>query len=258
MTIASLCNIALDVLIVYGFEWGVKGAAFGTVLAQLLAAAFCFIILNKIEILKSKNNDYGADLQMLFEQCRLGILMGLQNMITAIGGLIVQSVVNGYAMSAYTGQNMGAGLFERIKQGLRAANVIRIGTALLMSTVMLVFGRMLLHLFIAGDAVDVNESLQVGYNFLVILSGFFTLLYVLYIIRACVQGMGTPVLPMFSGVVQLAMRCGCALILPLLIGENGVFYGEVFAWIGADIMQGRWLWLKFRKWKKMRLVNKVL
>ena len=277
MTIASLVNIVLDVLFVFGFGWGIGGAAFGTVLAQLLAAFFCFVTLKRIEILRINRQECGAEAEMLLEQCRLGIPMGLQNMITAAGGLVVQSVINGfgvlfiagytaanklyglleiaassygYAMSTYTGQNLGAGFWERIKKGFRAANGIGIVTAILMSTIMAVFGRTILSLFIAGDVADVNAAIETGYRFLIVLACFFPFLYVLYVTRACVQGMGNSVLPMFSSVVQLVMRCGCALILPRFIGESGVFYGEVFAWIGADIMLARWLLLRFGEWEK--------
>lgn len=273
MTAASLCNIILDMLFVFGLGWGMEGAALGTVLAQLLAAVLCFVQLHKIEILRFTKGEYRADIRMLLEQCRMGLPVGLQNMITAVGGMVVQSVINsfgvlfvagytaanklyglleiaaasyGYAMSTYTGQNLGAGFLDRIRKGLRTASAIGIVTALFMSTIMLVFGKMILRLFLTGDVEDVNAAIGTGYHFLIVLACFFPLLYLLYIARACVQGMGNSVLPMLSSTVQLVMRCGCALILPLFIGESGVFYGEVLAWIGADIMLGWWLkhWLE--------------
>ncbi len=276
MTAASLCNIVLDILFVLGFGWGMEGAALGTVMAQLLATVLCFVQLHKIKILRFTEGGCRIEMPMLLEQCRLGIPMGLQNMITAAGGMVVQSVINGfgvlfiagytaanklyglleiaassygYGMSTYTGQNLGAGLYDRIRKGLRAASAIGIVTALLMSTIMLVFGKKILRLFLAGDVADVNAAIGTGYHFLIVLACFFPLLYLLYIARACVQGMGNSVLPMFSSAVQLVMRCGCALTLPLFIGESGVFYGEVLAWIGADIMLGWWLKVRFLQWK---------
>ncbi|TCL59014.1 putative MATE family efflux protein [Kineothrix alysoides] len=276
MTAASLCNIVLDILFVFGFGWGMEGAALGTVLAQLLATVLCFVQLHKIEILRFTGEECRMEMPMLLEQCRLGIPMGLQNMITAVGGMVVQSVINGfgvlfiagytaanklyglleiaassygYGMSTYTGQNLGAGLYDRIRKGLRAASAIGIVTALLMSTIMLVLGKKILRLFLAGDVADVNAAIGTGYHFLIVLACFFPLLYLLYITRACVQGMGNSILPMFSSGVQLVMRCGCALTLPLFIGESGVFYGEVLAWIGADIMLGWWIKVRFSQWK---------
>lgn len=277
MTIASLCNVLLDILFVFGLGFGIEGAALGTLLAQLLAAIFCFLCLKRIDILKFKKEEYKADILILKEQLRLGIPMGLQSVITAVGGLVVQSVINGfgvvfiagytaanklyglleiaassygYAMSSYAGQNIGAGMYVRIKKGLRAAVGIGVVTALLMSAIMLLAGKPILACFIAGDAAIVQAALKIGYRFLVILSIFFPLLYILYITRACIQGTGNTVLPMISSVAQLVMRVGCALILPFFIGENGVFFGEIFAWMGADLILGLWIWKMSRKWEK--------
>lgn len=263
MIAASLCNIALDFLFVFKFEWGIRGAAFATVLAQVLAAVFCIIKLQGIKILHMQSNEYAFDRSICYAELKLGVPIGLQNMITAIGGLIIQSVINGfgilfiagytaanklyglleiaassysYAMSSYAGQNLGAGLLNRIRKGLRSANIIGIITAYGMSTIMLLFGRMILSCFITGDAATVQATIQIGYQFLKILAVFFPLLYILYVTRACIQGMGNTLLPMISSIAQLIMRMGCALILTGFIGKTGVFWGEIFAWIGADII----------------------
>lgn len=163
MTLSSFCNIALDLLFVFGFGWGIQGAAAATVLAQLLAACFCFVKLRGSGLFSLGNKEYYPDRDVIKEQLKLGLPMGLQNMITAMGGLIVQSVINGfgvlfiagytaanklyglleiaassygYAMSTYSGQNMGAARYDRIGKGLRAANLIGAATALLMSAIM--------------------------------------------------------------------------------------------------------------------------
>ncbi len=78
--------------------------------------------------------------------------------------------------------------------------------------------------------------MRIGYHFLLVLAVFFPFLYILYVTRSCIQGMGNSLLPMISSIVQLVMRNGCALLLPALIGESGVFYGEVCAWLGADLL----------------------
>ena len=72
-----------------------------------------------------------------------------------------------------------------------------------------------------------------GYHFLLILAVFFPLLYFLYIVRSCVQGMGDTFWPVVSSMAQLVMRVVCAVRLTRIIGESGVFWGEIFAWIGA-------------------------
>lgn len=263
MTLSSFCNIALDLLFVFGFGWGIQGAAAATVLAQLLAACFCCVKLRGSGLFSLGNKEYYPDRDVIKEQLKLGLPMGLQNMITAMGGLIVQSVINGfgvlfiagytaanklyglleiaassygYAMSTYSGQNMGAARYDRIGKGLRAANLIGAATALLMSAIMVFFGKPVLGCFLTGDSVTVEGAMRIGYHFLLVLAVFFPFLYILYVTRSCIQGMGNSLLPMISSIVQLVMRTGCALLLPALIGESGVFYGEVCAWLGADLL----------------------
>ena len=263
MTLSSFCNIALDLLFVFGFGWGIQGAAAATVLAQILAACFCCVKLRGSGLFSLGNKEYYPDREVIREQLKLGLPMGLQNMIAAMGGLIVQSVINGfgvlfiagytaanklyglleiaassygYAMSTYSGQNMGAARYDRIGKGLRAANLIGAATALLMSAIMVFLGKPVLGCFLTGDSVTVEGAMRIGYHFLLVLAFFFPFLYILYVTRSCIQGMGNSLLPMISSIVQLVMRTGCALLLPALIGESGVFYGEVCAWLGADLL----------------------
>ena len=263
MTLSSFCNIALDLLFVFGSGWGIQGAAAATVLAQILAACFCCVKLRGSGLFSLGNKEYYPDREVIREQLKLGLPMGLQNMITAMGGLIVQSVINGfgvlfiagytaanklyglleiaassygYAMSTYSGQNMGAARYDRIGKGLRAANLIGAATALLMSAIMVFLGKPVLGCFLTGDSVTVEGAMRIGYHFLLVLAFFFPFLYILYVTRSCIQGMGNSLLPMISSIVQLVMRTGCALLLPALIGESGVFYGEVCAWLGADLL----------------------
>ena len=91
MVIASLANIVLDLLFVMGFHMGIAGAAYGTVLAQALAAAYCVIAVRKIEECRIGRESRVIDKSILREQIRLGIPMGLQNIITAARGLVVQA-----------------------------------------------------------------------------------------------------------------------------------------------------------------------
>ena len=243
MTISSFCNIVLDILFVFGFHLGIPGAAFATVLSQVLAALFCFIKLQgsgllsgEQSLLSLKQETCRPDHTMLKEQLKLGLPMGLQNMITALGGLIVQSVINGfgvvfiagytaanklyglleiaassygYAMSTYAGQNLGAARFDRIGRGLKAAGIIGTATALIMSAVMILFGRPVLGCFLTGDGAAAEAAMEIGYHFLQVLALFFPLLYILYIIRSCIQGLGNSVLPMVSSIAQLVMRTCC-------------------------------------------------
>ena len=149
MTVSSVCNIVLDLLFVLVLGMGIPGAAVSTVLAQVLSGICCLAGISRIPGLHMRREDCRADRELIVQQLRLGLPLCLQNMITSFGGLVVQSVINGfgvlfiagytaanklyglleiaassygYAMSSYAGQNMGAGKRERIGAGLRAGD----------------------------------------------------------------------------------------------------------------------------------------
>lgn len=258
----SLCNIGLDLAFVIWLGWGIEGAALATVLSWVLSALYCLMVLGKMEIIRPERGSWKPDVSCLGSMLSLGIPAGFQNIITGAGGIVVQSVVNGfgvlfiagftaanklyglletaaasygYAVASYTGQNAGAHLTDRIRSGLKSAVALGTLTACLMSFVMLIFGKKILGCFLAGEE-QARAAIAVGYEFLIVLAVFFPFLYLLYILRSCVQGMGDTLLPMISSIVQLFMRVSCALLLTRVIGGRGVFFGEAAAWVGADLL----------------------
>ncbi len=263
MIIASLMNIGLDVLFVFGFHWGIAGAAIATLIAQVFSGIFCFWRIRTIEILRLSKEDYLPDRVLSIKLLGLGFPMAFQNAIIAIGGMIVQAVVNtfgvifiagftasnklyglleiaatsyGYAVVTYVGQNLGAGKTRRIRTGTRSAVILAILTSLLIAAVMIILGKQILGCFLSGTPEQVAEAMQIAYHYLVIMSACLPVLYILHVVRSSIQGMGNTFLPMLSGIAEFVMRTGSALLLPALIGETGLFYAEVLAWLGADIV----------------------
>ena len=263
MIIASLLNIGLDVLFVFGFRWGIAGAAIATLIAQTFSGLFCFWRIRTIEILHLSREDYLLDRVLSVKLLGLGFPMAFQNAIIAIGGMIVQAVVNtfgvifiagftasnklyglleiaatsyGYAVVTYVGQNLGAGKTRRIRSGTRSAVILAVLTSLVIAAVMILFGKQILGCFLSGTPDQVAEAMHVAYRYLVIMSVCLPVLYILHVVRSSIQGMGNTFLPMLSGIAEFIMRTGSALLLPALIGETGLFYAEVLAWMGADIV----------------------
>lgn len=263
MILAALINVGLDLLFVAVFPWGVRGAAIATVAAQFCSALFCLWKILKIEIMKFNRGDFMPEQDLVLRLFYLGSPMALQNILISIGGMIVQSVVNGfgvlfiaaftatnklygvleiaavsfgYAMTTYAGQNLGAGETKRIRQGTRAAVVIGVITAVMITLLMFLFGRGLLGLFISGAEAERQKTIGMAYEFLWIMSVFLPVLYILYVIRSVLQGLGKSVLTMLSGLAEFAVRTSVALFLPAVIGYQALFYGEVLAWIGADVV----------------------
>ncbi len=263
MMIASLGNIVFDLFFVMGLNMGIAGAALGTVLAQILAAVYCLAAVRKIEICRLGKESRVLDGRILREEIKMGIPMGVQNIITAIGGLVVQATVNGFGILfltgyaaanklyvlleiaatsygqgilTYTAQNIGNGDAKRIRGGLYAALLIGAATALIMSGIMVFAGGDIVGLFIKEHENGAEKMIRVGYHYLCVLSLGFPLLYWLYVFRACIQGMGDSIIPMLSSLVQVFMRVMCALLLTRMVGKEGIFWGEVLAWTGADLL----------------------
>ena len=152
------------------------------------------------------------------------------------GVLEVAATSYGYSMVTYTGQNLGAGKAERIRKGTRAAILISLVTSSLIAAVMLLGGKAILSCFISGTPEEFEQTLQIAYYYLSIMSIFLPVLYILHITRSTIQGMGNTVLPMVSGIAEFIMRAMTAILLPMLIGSTGIFYAEIMAWLGADLI----------------------
>ena len=101
---------------------------------------------------------------------------------------------------------------------------------------MLIFGKPILSLFISSETGQVDEVLGIAYHYLSIMSYFLAVLYALHSYRSALQGLGNTVIPMLSGIAEFVMRTAAALLLPRLIGQEGVFYAEILAWTAAAIL----------------------
>ena len=263
MVVAAFINIALDYLFVAGFGWGVGGAAFATILAQAFSCLFCLQRLSKIPFIRPERADLRPEGSTCARLMRLGTPIALQNAVIGVGGMVVQSIVNplgvtfiagytatnklygvlevaaisyGYAVSTYTGQNLGAQKTDRIRKGVHAAAITGVITAGVIAGFMFLFGRGIIGSFISGTPEEVAAATQVGWEFLWLMSVMLPILYLLHIYRSALQGMGNTVMPMASGIAEFFMRTGSAFLLPGLIGYWGVFWAEVLAWIGADLI----------------------
>ena len=263
MVVASLTNIVLDILFVMVFQWGIGGAAAATLIAQLVSGLFCLYHIGKLEILRLKRANFRLQGRRTLQLLGLGSPMAFQNCIIGVGGMIVQFVVNtygvlfiagftatnklygvleiaatsyGYAMITYVGQNLGAKQYRRIRQGVRSALVIALGTSVVIAAVMLLLGRVILSWFISGTPEEVAQTMDIAYFYLAVMSTALPVLYVLHVMRSVVQGMGNTALPMASGVVEFVMRTATALRLPGAVGEIGLFFAEPAAWLGADVV----------------------
>ena len=263
MVAAACTNIGLDLLFVMVFHWGIAGAAAATLIAQGVSCVYCSLVIRKISLLRLRRSDFEPDLVLVRKLLWLGIPVMFQNAVISIGGMVLQSVINGFgflfvagitagnklcglmemagtsvgaAVATFAGQNLGAGQMARIREGVRSAAKISSAIALSIAAFIILTGRWVVKLFITGEAEVVESVVAVAYPYLVIMSVMLLVLYMLFIFRSALQGMGDTVIPMISGIVELVMRMSMALLLPLLLKEYGVYLAEVSAWLGAAVL----------------------
>lgn len=263
MLVASVVNIGLDLLFVMGFHWGIPGAAAATVIAQGCSCLFCLAVLRRMTVLRMTKTDWHPDGCLCRRLFQLGLPMAFQNTVIAVGGLVIQFVINGFgflfvagftatnklygllelaatsfgfSMATYAGQNLGAKKYRRICEGMRSALKMAVATSVIISAAMIAFGKPVLLLFISGEHGEVAQVLDIAYTYLFIMCCLLSVLYLLHLYRSALQGMGDTVIPMVSGIAELTMRIGCALLLPIWLGQYGIYFAEIAAWAGAVVI----------------------
>ena len=277
MVIAAGINIILDLVFVAGLHMGVAGAALATVIAQCFSALYCFIIVRKIEIVHITREDFRAVPGLNRKLLSLGTPILFQDVIISVGGLAVQFVVNGYgflfvagftatnklygilemaaisygyAIVTYVGQNLGAGQISRIKKGVHISGFLAFLTSAFISVMMFIFGKHILRMFISGDPAQTEQVLGIAWHYLSIMASVLCILYFLYVYRSALQGLGDTMIPMLSGVVEFFIRVGVALLLPKVMGQNGIFYAEITAWTGAAVLLAVSYYIRIRKFRE--------
>ncbi len=263
MVVASFTNIGLDLLFVIGFKWGIGGAAIATVIAQVVASCYCVFYMRNMEAMKLLLSHFKPDMKMDRHLLYLGVPMALQNVMIAIGGMVLQVIVNGftvafiagytavnklyglieiaaisygYAMVTYVGQNVGARKYDRVKSGLKSALLISLVTSFVISSLLLLFGQYLVGIFISANDKGGPEALSTATTYLKMMAVCLPVLYILHVVRSTIQGMGNSVITMGSGIVEFFARTGGAFLWPGIFGQIGVFIAEISAWFAANFV----------------------
>ena len=258
MIVSSVVNIVLDLLFVFPFGMGVFGAALATVLAQVVSALYCLVYIRRAAELLPRKTDWRADGVLLGALVGKGLPVAVMNSVTAVGGMVLQVFVNqmgtayvaayaacmkvcglfeqpgitlGLALLTFTGQNYGAGKYDRIKQGVRAGVVLSVLVNLPFAALEIFCPKFLASLML-------NDATVISYTciFLPVTGVALFALGWLFVFRNACQGMGKTVLPMVSGIVEVAMRVMVVLLLAPRLAFRGVAFAEISAWVGAGVM----------------------
>lgn len=281
MIVAAIINIVLDLLFVMVFKMGVAGAAIATVIAQFFSSVFCYFAVRKISIIQITREDFKVDFVVIRRMMKLGTLTAFQNVVISIGGMVVQSVVNGFgfiyvagftatnklygllelaatslgfSVATYAGQNLGAKNYDRIKKGVKSSLIMALLISFALTGLLIPFGKSVLQLFVSGAPEVTMQVLDISYRYLFVMCCLLWVLYLLHIYRSVLQGMGDTFMPMVSGVAELVMRIGVALILPKLLGADGIYYAEVTAWAGAVVILSTAYYFKMNKFTRKKSI----
>lgn len=256
---ATILNVLLDLLCILVFHWGVAGAAIATVFSQGVSAVLCyFYMYRKFEILRMQPADKRFRPELARQLIFVGVPMGLQFSITAIGSIMLQSANNalgtacvaaftaamrikmfflcmleslGIAMATFCGQNYGAGKPERIWTGVKAASLMMIVYVAAVAIILWGFSEKFVLLFVDPSETEIIADAAL---FLHISVSFFPVLGLLCILRYSIQGAGYTKLAMFSGVSEMIARILVSVVAVPLWGFWAVCFGDPTAWVFAD------------------------
>lgn len=260
LVLSAILNIVLDLFCIINLKMGVAGAAVATVVSQAIAGICCLIyMIKKYEILRMTKEEMKPVPRYMKTLCIMGIPMGLQYSITAIGSVVLQSAVNtlgssavaavtaankvnflfmcpfdalGSTMATYGGQNLGAKKPKRIREGLKAANVLGVGYSLLALVVLYFFSNQALLMFVdASETAIIASARQFMLSNLI----FYALLCFVDTFRFLIQGLGYSGIAVLAGVAEMIARGLAGFILVPYFGFTAAGFASPLAWLFADI-----------------------
>ena len=263
LALSSVLNIALDLALILWCGLGVAGAAVATVASQTVSGLAClWYVYRRFPILRLSRAERRADKKLCRDLCVMGVPMGLQFSVTAVGSIILQSAVNGLgslyvaaaaagakiqnllfspldalgaAMATYCGQNVGAAQLDRLGRGVRACVLMGFVYSAGAFAAMQAFAPSCALWFIDPGAAGTSALVALVSRYLRVSTTFFTTLALVVILRMSIQGMGYSVLAIVSGGMEMAARMGMAGLLVPTFGFEAVCFASPVAWICADL-----------------------
>ncbi|TDN92443.1 MATE family efflux transporter [Microbacterium sp. BK668] len=261
LTLACALNVGLVIVMVGPFGWGVGGAALATVVSQAVSVLLCLeFVRRRMPVLHVRRGDWRVSRAELGAHLRLGLPMGFQASIIAVGTLVVQVALNhlgtdavaaytaasrvdglaiallqslGLAVSMYVAQNHGGGRPDRILRGVTQATWIAVACAVVLGALFIAFGAALIQLFVGAGS---GEVVDLAAQMLAINGATYWILGILFVVRGALQGLGHTLIPTVTGTIELFMRVGAAVVLGGAFGFVGVAASNPLAWVGAVVV----------------------
>lgn len=264
LVLSSLLNVLFDILSVKALHMGVKGPAWATVLSQAISGILCLLILfRRYPILRLSRDDRKPRKTELVRLFSIGVPMGLQYSITAIGTIVVQAAVNGLAsnyiaavtvgnkisqlftctfdamgttMAVYGAQNYGAMRLERLHKGVASCGILAVIYSVAVLPVLYFFGSELSMFFMdATEPLGTRlEIARYARQFLLCNGAFYIPLAFVNILRFMIQGLSFTKQAIFAGIFEMIARCLCGFWLAGILGYSAICFANAAAWVFAD------------------------
>lgn len=280
VAVASVINVVLDLLFVAVLGWGVAGAAWATAIAQLFSTVGSVLFaVRKFSVFRLKREDLLPRKRMINKIIWLGIPLAAQNAMSSLSGTISQSMVNSFGsvvMAAYTaggrveqlfsqpystmgsaianfsGQNVGAGKFDRVSNGCRKALYLSLGFSVLVFLAMYFFGGLIVSCF-----VEEADVIAIGSHALQITAVSYFFSGIVYIYKAMLNGAGDAMFTLGNGFLEIGARLVFLFFLCSVpsIGFWGIWYTAILSSGFAALL----CVLRYRsgRWKKKSVVSGV-
>lgn len=260
LLLSSAMNIFLDVFTILVMGMGVDGPAYATVVSQGISGLLCLVYMIKhYPVLKMTEEEKKPDPNMMKILCSMGIPMGLQYSITAIGSVVLQAAVNslgsmavaavsagnkvsmffccpfdalGGTMATFAGQNVGAGKLDRVREGVKMASIIGIVYSVIAFAVLALGGKYIALLFLDAGETEIIDQVSI---FLIGNSMFYIPLVFVNVVRFAIQGMGFSTFAILAGVCEMAARTFVGFFLVPIFGYLPICIASPLAWICADL-----------------------
>lgn len=260
LVISTCINICLDLVFIIVFKWGVAGAAIATITAQGMSGVMCLVyIIKKAPLLHVNSESRALSGKYVKNLLVMGIPMGLQFSITAIGSMVMQSVNNALgtvyitgltagtkikqfllcpydalstAAATYCSQNLGAGKMSRIREGIKTSLVIAVIYGAAVGAALVFAGDKIALLFISKSAA---AEISAAAAHMRAMGYFFWVLGILCVTRQIAQGLGFAGRAVFAGVLEMVARCIVCLGFAGTYGYAAICAADPSAWITACI-----------------------
>ncbi len=263
LALSAGLNIVLDLMFILLFDTGVAGAAIATVISQAVSGAACLVyMVKKFPILRITREERRPDWDACKGLCAMGLPMGLQYSITAIGSIVMQTAVNalgsvyvsavatggkvyqllacpfdamGAAMATYCGQNVGADRLERLRPGVRSCALLGLGYSAAALVGMIFLAPQFAMLFLNSNEPGLELLLGLTCQYIITQTVFFFPLALVNILRFSIQGMGFGTFAILAGVLEMAARTVVGRFFVPGIGYTAACFASPAAWICADL-----------------------